>query len=370
MISNTGDPLGEVQREAENGLEFAREAKFGYVVDIIVGQLSFIRTLRGLTPIFSSLNCPEFDEIRLEQHLEADPRLVFATCWYWIRKLQARFFAGGYLSALFAASKAETLLQRLPGHFELAEYLFYGALARAAHYHAASADEQVRHLDALRACCKQLDAWEQNCPENFGNRAALVGAEIARIEGRELSAQRFYEKAIRSARENGFAQNEGIANELAAKFYLASGFETSGYAYLSNARDCYLRWGALGKVWRLDQCPGLREESPHRMSSTTIGTRVDQLDLGAVIKASQAVSSEIMLGKLIETLMQVAIEHAGAHRGLLILLWGDEPRIEAEATTGLGKVEVTLRRAAVTPSETSRVGISLCGSDPGERDPR
>ena len=62
-------------------------------------------------------------------------------------------------------------------------------------------------------------------------------------------------------------------------------------------------------------------------------------------------SSEIMLGKLIETLMQVAIEHAGAHRGLLILLWGDEPRIEAEATTGLGKVEVTLRRAAVTPSE-------------------
>lgn len=81
-------------------------------------------------------------------------------------------------------------------------------------------------------------------------------------------------------------------------------------------------------------------------------------------------SSEIMLGKLIETLMQVAIEHAGAHRGLLILLWGDEPRIEAEATTGLGKVEVTLRRAAVTPSETSRVGISLCGSDPGERDPR
>ena len=108
--------------------------------------------------------------------------------------------------------------------------------------------------------------WEQNCPENFGNRAAPVGAEIARIEGRELSAQRFYEKAIRSARENGFAQNEGIANELAAKFYLASGFETSGYAYLSNARDCYLRWGALGKVWRLDQCPGLREESPHRMS--------------------------------------------------------------------------------------------------------
>jgi hypothetical protein len=68
--------------------------------------------------------------------------------------------------------------------------------------------------------------WAERCPENFENRAALVGAEIARIEGRELDAERLYEQAIRSARENGFVHNEALANELAARFYAARGFET------------------------------------------------------------------------------------------------------------------------------------------------
>jgi PAS domain S-box-containing protein len=352
VLLAAGDPLGNVQREAENGLEFVRKAKFGYIADIIVGQLRLIRTLRGLTPSFSSFNDAEFDEARFEQHLEADPALVFATCWYWIRKLQARFHAGDYVSAIAAAAKAKPLVQVRPVHFESAECVYYDALARAAHYEMASAEERLQHLDALEAYREQLDVWAENCPENFGNRAALVGAEIARIEGRELSAQRLYEKAIRSARENGFAQDEGIANELAAKFYFARGYETSAYAYLRNARSCYLRWGALGKVRQLDQCyPVLHEQPPQTSSTATMGTPVDQLDLGVVVRASLAVSSEIMLSKLIETLMVIAIEHAGADRGLLILLRGDEPQIEAEAATRCGRVEVTLRQAAVTPSE-------------------
>jgi tetratricopeptide (TPR) repeat protein len=123
-----------------------------------------------------------------------------------------------------------------PGVFESVEYLFYDALARAAQYGSASSEQRSQYREALAADHQHLEAWAENCPENFVNRAALVGAEIARIEGRELDAQRLYERAIRSARENGFAQNEGIANELAAKFYLACGYETSGYAYLRNAR--------------------------------------------------------------------------------------------------------------------------------------
>jgi GAF domain-containing protein len=161
-----------------------------------------------------------------------------------------------------------------------------------------------------------------------------------------------YEQAIRLAGENGFVQNEGLANELAAEFYLARGYETSAYAYLQNARYSYLRWGALGKVRQLDQrYPRLLEERAPTSSSAAIGTSVEQLDLGTVVKASQAVSGEIVLGKLIETLMAIAVEHAGADRGLLILLRDDEPQIEAEATTGHGRVAVALRQAAATPSK-------------------
>src|SRR5262249_33371053 len=222
LLLAVGDPLDDVQREAETGLEFARKAKFGYVVDIIIGQLRFIRTLRGLTPSLSSFNDAEFDEGRFEQHLEADPHLAFATCWYWIRKLQARFYAGDYASALLAGLKAEPLLQT-PGHFESAEYCFYDALARAAQCDSASSEERAQHREKLAAHYRQILVLAENCPQNFETRATLIGAEIARIEGRELEAQRLYEQAIRSARENGFTQHEGIANELAAKFYLSRG---------------------------------------------------------------------------------------------------------------------------------------------------
>ena len=154
----------------------------------------------------------------------------------------------------------------------------------------------------------------------------MIGAEIARIEGRELDAQRLYERAIQSARRNTFIQNEGIANELAAKFYLASGYETSAYAYLRNARDCYLGWCALGKVQQLDQrYPRLHDEWVAGPSTATIGTPVEQLDLETFIKASHAVSGEIVLEKLIETLLVIAVEHAGAERGLLILFRDGEP---------------------------------------------
>jgi PAS domain S-box-containing protein len=180
----------------------------------------------------------------------------------------------------------------------------------------------------------------------------LVGAELARLEQRELDAERLYEAAIRSAREHGFVQNEGLAHEVAARFYAARGFDTIAHAYLREARRCYLRWGAFGKVRQLEQLhPHLRDAPVPASPTATIGAPAEQLDVGTVVKASQAVSGEIVLGELIKTLLRMAIEHAGAERGLLILFPGNEPRIAAEATTGRGQVEVMLRQTAVSPAE-------------------
>ena len=128
----SGDPLAEVALEAEAGLDFARHSRFGLVIDRITTQLRLIRTLRGLTPEFGSFNDTEFDEVRFEQHLTEEPDLAIAACWYWIRKLQARFFAGEYASAMAAAVNAERLLWTSPSFFELAEYHLYAALTRAA----------------------------------------------------------------------------------------------------------------------------------------------------------------------------------------------------------------------------------------------
>ncbi len=117
--------MRDIQREAEAGLAFARKIRFGLVIDIITAQLRLILTLRGLTPSFNSFNDAHFDERRFEQHFEADPRLALPSCWYWIRKLQARFYAGDYESAIDAElHSASQLLWTSPSFFEVAEYRF------------------------------------------------------------------------------------------------------------------------------------------------------------------------------------------------------------------------------------------------------
>jgi PAS domain S-box-containing protein len=348
----SGDPLGEVEREAENGLEFVRKMSFGLISDCMTGQLRLIRMLRGLRPAFTSFDGAEFDEGRFEQRLESKPQLAFAASWYWIRKLQACVYAGDYASAVSAASKAASVLWTTPTQFERAEYHFYAALARAAYCEIAAAEERPQHLEALASHLKQIAVWAHNGPATFANRAALVGAEFARLEQRVLDAERLYEQAIRSAREQGFVQNEGLAHEVAALFYAARGFDTFARAYLREARRCYLRWGASGKVRQLEQLhPHLRDAPAPASPTTTIGAPVERLDVGTVLKAAQAVSGEIVLGELIKTLLRIAIEHAGAERGLLILFSDDAPRIVAEATTGGGQVEVTLRETAMSPAE-------------------
>jgi PAS domain S-box-containing protein len=349
----TGDPLVDTHRETEKGLEFAQRTRFGLVIDTITAQLYLIRTLRGLTPKFGCFNDAQFDELRFERHL-ADPRLAFAECRYWIRKLQARFLAADYSSAIQASSNVERLLWTSRFTlFEGAEYEFYSALSHAAVWDSATVDEQGQHFKAVTAHYKQLGVWAANCPENFVTRVALVSAEISRIEGRDFEAMRFYEQAIRCARENGFIHIEGIANEVAARFYLARGFERIAHAYLREARYRYLDWGAEGKVRQLDELyPHLRKEDTVPAPTSTIGAPAERLDLATVVKVSQAVSGEIVLEKLIDTIMRSAIEHAGAERGVLILPLGVEQRIEAEATTRGDTIIVRLREALVTEAAT------------------
>jgi PAS domain S-box-containing protein len=260
--------------------------------------------------------------------------------------VQAHFHAGDYASAIEAATRAQR--HTASGYlYQVADLRFYSALSHAAVCD--TADQREAHFAALSAHHLQLEIWAEQCPENFENRAALVGAEIARLEGRDVDAMRLYQQGIRSARVNSFVQNEALAYELAARFYAVRGFDEIAHLYLRNARYGYLRWGADGKVRQLDEMyPQLRKDELAPTPTSTIGTPVEQLDVGTVVKASQAVSGEIVPGELIKTLLRIAVEHAGAERGLLILSSGDEPRIVAEATTGRGQVEVMLRETAVS----------------------
>jgi PAS domain S-box-containing protein len=342
-----GDSLVEVQREAEASLAYTQKVRYGIMTDAIASKLGLIRTLRGVTRQFGCFDDEQFDERRFERHLSSKPGLAFAECGYWVRKLQARFLAGDHVAAVEAASRAEQLLWTSLSQLETAEYHFYGALAHAACCDGAAAGERREHLDALAAHQRQLEIWAENCPENFENRAALVAAEIARIEGRPLDAEHSYEGAIKSADANGFVHNEALANELAARFFLGRGLERTGFAHLRDARACYALWGADGKVKQIDrqypQLAALRS----RLAPPVSNPALQQLDVSTVVKASNAVSGEIELPKLIETLMTIALENAGADRGLLILPQVEGYRVEVEAQTRRTGVEVRLGRSAI-----------------------
>jgi PAS domain S-box-containing protein len=354
LIANyllVGDPLPEVEAEAEKGLSFARKAGFGLVTENCMAILGLIRTLRGLTLTFGCFNDSDYNESDTEHRYASNPWLALSEFFYWTRKLQARFFAGDYASAVKSSRKAHRLLWTAASQVESGDFRFYAALAHAAAWTSASSEERQEHFAALNEHRRQLEIWALHCPANFETKAALANAEIARIEDRLLDAEHFYEAAIHAAHDNGFAHCEAVANECAGRFYAARGLGKIAHVYLRDARDCYLRWGADAKVRQIEEWyPRIKAEKTSSGTGTILAS-VEQLDLATVIRVSEAVSGEIEQEKLIDTLLRTAIEHAGAERGLLILLRDGEPRIEAEAATGPGKVEVAVRHAAIASSD-------------------
>ena len=324
------DPLDAVWRESEIALDFVHKSRFRDIEDIIIPQQRFIAAMQGRTAALSSFNDAQFDEAAFETQLLADKRMPTMVCWYWILKTKARFLSGDYAEALAAANQANALLRCSTAHFPLLDYYYYTALTVAALYEHASADERKSWHDRLAVHQAQLREWADNYPPTFADKHALVSAEIARIEGRDADAMRLYEAAFQAARENGFVQNEGVAHELAAGFYLSRGSVSAGRLHLDEARSCFADWGAHGKVRQLDaRTPALRETSPSR--AATLPGNVAQLDLLSVAKASQAISGQIVLEDLVDTLMRIVLENAGAQSGQLLLVRHESLLLAAEA---------------------------------------
>lgn len=341
-----GESLPIIEAEARRGIEHASKAQFRLVVDFLRQQLALIRTLRGVTPRFGHFDDEDVNEAEMEARLsEGSP---IRACWYWIRKLQARYLAGDHWAAMAAASHAQSLLWISHGFIEEAEYTFYAALVGVARYDVIAVEDRRRQLDLIQVLRSKLQTWATHCTENFASQTALVTAEVARIEGRVAEAELHYEHAIRLARDGGLIHIEALANELASRFYAARGLAKIARVYMQDARHGYLCWGADGKVRQLEaQHAYLRAEARAPTSTHTIAAPVEHLDLGTVIKVSQAVSGEIVPDKLVALILRTAIEQAGAERGLLILIEDDAHRMAAEATVGVDGIRLHHEEAEV-----------------------
>ncbi len=229
------------------------------------------------------------------------------------------------------------------GNFVVAFFHFYESLSYLAIYSDTPSIKRKEILQQVAANQNKMKLWAHHAPMNCQHKYDLVEAEKARVLGQKWEAAEYYEKAITGARENEYLQEEALTYELAARFYLNQGMEKFAQAYLQEALYRYQRWGALAKVKQLEQnYPQFltRTSTTSRFKGTVVATRLStgrdsDLDLTTVMKASQAISGEIVLDKLLIALMKIIIQNAGAQTGYLILV--NQGKLVIEAT---GTIEV------------------------------
>jgi PAS domain S-box-containing protein len=356
-MHEAGEQLGDAAHMARRYAGFAQENRNEIIYQWLRLYERLAENLRGNTPTTLSFDDDNFNEAH-SLAIITKGNHTGGICNYHLTKQIAYVMHGRYADAFAAGNIGAVTLKAMRSTPVEAAHHFYLAVSAAALHASAPPEKQAELSDMLLQRQKMLAFWVEHCPENYRNRLSLISAEIARIEGRELDAMRLYDEAIRFAATDGFVQNEGLANELAANFYRGRGFETGALAYLRNARDCFQRWGANAVVARLERDnPALAEQDP---AGTVIAgaTKIEHLDLMTVLKASQAVSDNIQLDSLIQKLLTISVEHAGADRGLLILIDKDEHRIAAEAAATNDGVTVTMRRAAASATDLAELVLN------------
>jgi PAS domain S-box-containing protein len=250
-----------------------------------------------------------------------------------------------------------------------AVHTFYYSLILLAQYPHADRSSQQQYLEQVTANQEKMKRWAEHAPWNFQHKYDLVEAEKARVLGDALRAMEDYDKAIAGAKESRYIQEEALAYEKAAEFYQALGRDIIAKTYAIEAHYAYLKWGATAKVRVLEEkYPQFLSRASERTGTTSIkknptvtsGGHSESLDLATVMKASQAIASEIVLDKLLAKLMKILIENAGAQKGFLILeiqgnlLIEAEGAVEQDSVTVLQSIPVeSIKNGAIPPLPTA-----------------
>ncbi|MBE9184432.1 AAA family ATPase [Microcoleus sp. LEGE 07076] len=275
-------------------------------------------------PAESPENPPNFiDEQSLLEFAEASADFTTAFMVY-LYKLTAANWFGEVDRALEYANIGVKFLAAVGGTFLGPVFRFHRAVALAAACTNASEDDRQLYLEQFNICLEELREFAKNCPANYQHKYLAIRAEAARLSAQNYEASECYDCAIALAMENGFIQDAALVNELAGRFYLSQNRLIFVKNYFSNARVCYLQWGATAKVRQLEQYYGnLFPESVDLRIAATVtastSSHANILDLATVIKASGAIYSEIVLENLLKKLLYIILENAGAEKGCIIL---------------------------------------------------
>ncbi|CQR70675.1 helix-turn-helix transcriptional regulator [Sporomusa ovata] len=333
-----GVSLAELYEEGQRYYNFAKRVR-------LLNYQLLIANLIGLAGNLETLSNADYTEEDFQKCLQEDHTAIMT---YHFSKIQLYYLYGDNAKALVLVEQTCQDFKIISGLLLAAEYIFYCSLVITASIDQLPKNQQKKYRKLLRENQQRMNKWSHSCPANFLHKYLLIAAEIARLNGEDNEAMTLYDQSIQSARENGYVQNEALANELAAKFYLVKGRDKVAQVYLADACSGYTKWGANRKV------QNLAIQYPHLLAGTSIvdeeletieilkkayqvpdladggnNEATGKLELYTVVQAVQRVAEETNPAKLLKSVLDIAIENAGADKGYLILEKDEKLFIEA-----------------------------------------
>jgi predicted ATPase/signal transduction histidine kinase/CheY-like chemotaxis protein/PAS domain-containing protein/tRNA A-37 threonylcarbamoyl transferase component Bud32 len=289
------------------------------------------------------------DEL-LPLHIQSNDRNAIFNVYF--HKAILCYLFQNQTAAVENISQAKIYLGNTTGLLLVPLFHFYESLIHLAVFKSASPSQQQTILRLVKTNQQKLKRWADYAPMNHRHKFYLVEAERCRVLGQRSQARESFEQAVSLAEANEYVNEAALANELTARFYLEQSRSKLAQVYLTDAYYGYVRWGAKAKVKDLEKrYPQLgslgagksltltsristTEQDSDRLGTLTASSIniTEALDLATVLKASQALSGEIQIDRLLTTLMQVAIENAGAETGVLILPQDDQWFVQTKVT--------------------------------------
>ncbi|WP_330220748.1 trifunctional serine/threonine-protein kinase/ATP-binding protein/sensor histidine kinase [[Phormidium ambiguum] IAM M-71] len=345
----SGEPLEFVIQKQSQYIDLLVQYKQEYQVNQVKIWAQVVLNFQGESENAIALSGKQFsEETMLPQLIESENGLVLFPAY--LAKALLYYSFKHYAECWESVCAAEKYVAAASGSVYIPVHNFYASLSLLALSRTASAKKQQKYLQKVAKYQKKMQQWAKNSPQNYLHKYELVEAEKARILGQNYKAAEYYDRAIKGAREQGYLQEEALACELAAEFYFHQEREKVAQIYLTDAYYGYTRWGAKAKVSYLElRYPEFfsqllaREDNLFESNGTTTSTTGEssvKLDFYSVIKASQALSNEIVLESLLQQLIKLVMHNAGAQTVYLLL--DKEGQIFLEAAGTVDEVQLGL----------------------------
>lgn len=250
---------------------------------------------------------------------------------YHIYKSEIHLLYNDFNGALDHVLAQENLIASVMSLPQLARFNIVSFLVYSSVIHQTKEADPDEWLARMNDRLHMMSLWADQCKENFEHLRLFMHAELLGHTEREFESLAYYERAIEKARQFGFTRDEAMINEFTARCLIRLGLDKASEGYLRSSHYLYYNWGAHRKVQSMEkQYPMLRSSGSFKDDRATASSMIDHdtmnsssfdaslLDISSLFKASQSLSGELNLDKLLVATLQILIENAGAQQGCLI----------------------------------------------------